>query len=136
MLAQWDPFAELSRLQSVFGRPMTEAEKSFRPAVDIYEDESGVHLKADLAGVDPKDIKVHIDKGVLTISGERKEERERKDKGYHRVERFYGSFTRAFALSDELNNDDIDAKFDNGVLSLTLPRRPEVKPKAIPIKTS
>jgi HSP20 family protein len=115
---------------------MTEAEKSFRPAVDIYEDEGGVHLKADLAGVDPKDIEVHIDKGVLTISGERKEERERRDKGYHRVERFYGSFSRAFALSDELNNEDIDAKFDNGVLSQTLPRRPEVKPKAIPIKTS
>lgn len=135
MLAQWDPFAELNRLQSMFGRPLTEAEKSFRPAVDIYEDETGVHLKADLAGVDPKDIKVHIDNGVLTISGERKEEKERKDKGYHRVERFYGRFSRAFSLSEDLNDDDIDAKFDNGVLSLTLPRRPAAQPKAVAIKT-
>jgi HSP20 family protein len=136
MLAQWDPFAELSRLQGMFGRPMTEAEKTFRPAVDIYEDESGVHLKADLAGVDPKDIKVHIDNGVLTISGERKEQKEHNDKGYHRVERFYGSFSRSFSLSDELNDDDIDARFDNGVLSLNLPRRPATKPKAVAIKTT
>ena len=137
MLAQWDPFAEMSRLQDeLFGRRAATQGRnnSFRPAVDIYQDEKGVHLKADLAGVKPEDIKLSVEDNVLTLSGERKLENEENKAGYHRVERYHGSFTRSFALTDEVNSDDIDATFDNGVLSLTIPRKPQAEKKHIRVK--
>ena len=135
MLAQWDPFAELNKLHSHFARTNPDSQ-AFRPAVDIYEDDKGVHVDAELAGMSPEDIKVDVENNVLTISGERKMEKESDDKGYHRVERFYGSFSRSFAIGDDINADAIDAKYSDGVLRLLLPKRPEVKPRKVQIKAS
>jgi HSP20 family protein len=135
MLGYWDPFSELSRVQDrFFGRPTQEREFAFRPAVDIYEDDDGIHVQTDLAGVKPEDIKVEVENNVLTISGQRRMEHEDRRGGYHRVERVYGSFTRSFALSDEVSREDIDAKFENGVLTLKLPKRPAAKKREIAIK--
>jgi HSP20 family protein len=135
MLAHWDPFTEMSRIQDrMLGRGWTEREVGFRPAVDIYEDDKGIHVKAELPGLKPEDIKVSVENRVLTISGERKLENEEKKDNYHRVERFYGTFNRSFALPHEVATDEIDAKYDEGVLSVSLPRRPETKPREIAIK--
>jgi HSP20 family protein len=138
MLTYWDPFAEMSRLQDRFfvrgGTP--EREYAWKPAVDIYEDAAGIHVKADLAGVKPEDIKVNVENKVLTISGERKLDTTDKREGYHRVERFYGSFSRSFALADEVNPDDIDAKFEHGVLTVTLKKRPAAQRREIAIKAA
>jgi HSP20 family protein len=140
MLAYWDPFAEMSRLHDRFfnGGASSEQSRDFgwRPAVDIYEDDAGVHVKADLAGVKPEDVKVSVENGVLSISGERKLERTDERDAYHRVERFYGKFNRSFALSDDVNAEDIDAKLENGVLALTLKKRPAAKRREIEIKAS
>jgi HSP20 family protein len=135
MLGYWDPFSELSRVQDrFFGRPALEREYAFKPAVDIFEDEEGIHVKAELAGLKPEDIKVEVENNVLTISGQRRMENEEKRENYHRVERFYGTFSRSFALSDEVSREEIDAKYENGVLSLRLPKRPAAKKRAIEVK--
>lgn len=134
MLAQWDPFAEMSRIHDrVFGRGTMEREFAWKPAVDIYEDERGFHVDAEVPGVKPEDIKVNVENNVLTISGERKLDGEQNKDGYHRVERFYGAFSRSFALTDKVNVDAIDAKYENGVLRLTLPKRPEAAKREIAI---
>ena len=125
MLGYWDPFAEMSRVQDrFFGRPAQEREYAWKPAVDIFEDDGGIQVKVDVAGVKPEDIKVEVENNVLTISGQRKLDHEEKREGYHRVERFFGSFSRSFALTDEVSADDIEAKYENGVLNLRLPKRP------------
>jgi HSP20 family protein len=135
MLGYWDPFSELSRVQDrFFGRPTAEREYAFKPAVDIFEDEDGIHVQAELAGLKPEDIKVEVENNVLTISGQRRMEHDDKRENYHRVERFYGSFTRSFALSDEVSREEIDAKYENGVLSLRLPKRPAAKKREIAVK--
>jgi HSP20 family protein len=135
MLGYWDPFAEMSRVQDrFFGRPSLEREQVFRPAVDIYEDAEGIAVKADLAGVKPEDIKVEVENKVLTISGQRQLENSKQREGYHRVERFYGSFSRSFALSDDVSPDEIDAKYENGVLTVRLPKRPTAKRREIQVK--
>ena len=122
MLTQWDPFTEISRLQqNLLGR-QAQATEAFRPAVDIYEDEQGIHVKAEVAGVKPEDLTVDVDNRVLTISGERKLETTTDDKGYHRVERRYGSFSRSFSLANDVNPDDIKADYKDGVLTVLLPK--------------
>lgn len=136
MLGYWDPFAELSRVQDrFFGRPSAEREYAFRPAVDIFEDADGIHVKADLAGVKPEDIKVQVENRVLTISGQRVLDEQQRD-GYHRVERFHGSFSRSFALTDEVSPDAIDAKHENGVLTVRLPKHPAAKRREIAVKAA
>ena len=136
MLAQWDPFDEISRIHDrYFGRGL-DRDFAFRPAVDIREDDKGIHVQADLAGVKPEDIKVSVENRILTISGERKFEGESDRDGYHRVERFYGTFSRSFALPAEVKAEEIDAKHDNGVLTITVPRRPETKRRDIAVKAT
>ena len=137
MLGYWDPFSELSRVQDrFFGRPSAEREYAFRPAVDIFEDDEGIHVQAELAGLKPEDIKVEVEHNVLTISGQRRMDHEEKRENYHRVERYYGTFTRSFALSDEVSREEIDAKYENGVLTLRLPKRPAAKKREIAVKRS
>jgi HSP20 family protein len=135
MLTAWDPFAEISRLQDQFlrtGNNQTLA--PFKPSVDIFEDESGIHVTAELAGVKPSDIKVKVENNVLTVSGERKLESEEKKRGYHRVERSYGKFSRSFALGEDVNAEAIEARHDNGVLHLTLPRRASTQKREIQVQ--
>ncbi len=135
MLTQWDPFAEMNRIHDRFRRfGATDRDYSWKPAVDIFEDEGAIHVKAEVPGVKPEEIKVDVENNILTISGERRLEHEDKKEGYHRVERFYGSFSRSFALNDETSSEDIDAKYEDGVLHLIVPKRPAAKKREISVK--
>lgn len=137
MLGYWDPFADISRLHDrAFSRNSVEREFAFKPAVDIFEDNDGIHVQADVAGVKPEDIKVNVENNVLTISGDRKLERDEKREGYHRVERFHGNFTRSFALTNEVDPENIDAKYEHGVLTVTLRKRAAAKRRAIEVKAA
>lgn len=97
--------------------------------VDVLEKKDKFVLKANLPGVDQKDIKVEVKDGVLTISGERKDEEEVKEDGYYRKESSFGSFTRSFTLNDEIDDNKIAASFKNGQLILDLPKKPEIQDK-------
>lgn len=104
------------------------------PKVDIYEDEDSIVLEADLPGVKPDDFKLSIENFKLTLSGERKFEKENSGDNYHRVERGYGTFTRTFTLPSTVNVDEVNADFNNGVLRVTLPKREEVKAREIKVE--
>ena len=143
MMTRWEPFRDLARLQDEVSR-LFEDRSIYRagesvgwtPACDIYEDEESVALKFELAGVDPKDVDVRFENGVLTVKGERKLEKEDRRENYHRVERSYGTFTRSFSLPGSLDAERIKAEAKNGVLTITLPKKPEAKPRAIQVKVS
>jgi HSP20 family protein len=105
------------------------------PNVDIVEGKEGFHIKADMPGLDKKDIKVEVENGVLTISGEKKEEKVEQEKNrYYHLERAYGSFCRSFRLPDNVSSEHVDAKYVNGVLEVTLKKTEVAKPKAIEVK--
>ena len=103
------------------------------PAVDIYETEHELVLKADLPDVNPQDLDIRVENNILTIRGERKFENKVKEENYLRVERAYGSFSRSFSLANSVNLDAIKADYQNGVLTLSIPRREEAKPKQIKV---
>lgn len=106
------------------------------PAVDIAEKDDSYEITAELPGIDQKDIEIKISNDSLIIKGEKKEEKEEKRKGYHLSERSYGSFQRVFSLPSGVNEEKIEAKFNKGVLSVSLPKKPEAikKDKTVPIK--
>jgi len=106
------------------------------PATDIYEDEEGLTLKLELAGVEPKDVDIRFENGVLAIKGERKLERGDKKDNYHRVELSYGAFNRSFTLPSTLDADKIEAQSKNGVLVVYLPKKAEAKPKSVQVKVN
>jgi HSP20 family protein len=111
--------------------PFTPARREsqlWSPAVDVYEDEKSIVLKADVPDMDEKALDIHVEGGMLTIKGERKFENETKDKNFHRVERRYGSFSRSFALPEDVDQEKISATYNKGVLEVTVPK-PEQKPK-------
>lgn len=142
----WDPFKELeemqTRLSRIFGQPpaskeggkeeMTMAEWS--PLVDISEDEKEYLVKAELPDIKKEDIKLSVHDNVLSISGERKYEKEEKGKKYHRVERAYGSFLRSFTLPDDADASKIAAESKDGILKVHLPKSEKAKPKSIEVK--
>ena len=106
----------------------TKTARAFYPSVDIKEDDKQIVLTSDLPGVDQKDIKVTVEDGTLTLSGERKFEKSTDEENFHRVERSFGSFQRSFSLPDTVDDDKIVASYKNGVLELTLPKtKPDVK---------
>jgi HSP20 family protein len=109
----------------------------FTPAMDIREGDSAYTITAELPGIDPKDVEITIQEGMLLIKGEKKFEQDSKGEGYHRMERSYGSFRRAVNLPKGVDVEHIDATFTNGLLNLTIPKLPELKPQArkIEIKT-
>ena len=143
---RWDPFKELEemekRLATLFGRApirkngdkevMTVAEWS--PLVDITEDEKEYLIKAELPEIKKEEVKVTVQEDVLTISGERKYEKEEKGKKYHRVERAYGSFMRSFTLPEDADGAKVAAEFKDGVLKIHLPKSEKAKPKSIDVK--
>ena len=106
---------------------------SWAPAVDIYETEHELVVKADLPEVDPKELDIRVENNLLTIRGERKFEQKVNEDNYLRVERAYGSFSRSFSLANTVNADAIKADYQNGVLTLTIPKREETKPKQIKV---
>ena len=103
------------------------------PAVDIYETENELVIKADLPDVNPQNLDIRVENNILTIRGERKFESKVKEDNYLRVERAYGSFSRSFSLANSVKTDDIQADYQNGVLTLRLPKREEAKPKQIKV---
>ena len=140
-LITWDPFKELSRLSTILGNDREELAKSgnqeWAPAVDIAEDEKSFTITADLPDVKKDDVKVTIQNGHLTISGERKFEKEEEDKKkkYHRIERCYGAYTRSFALPENVDGTAIKAEFKDGVLHVTLPKiASEVAPGQVEVE--
>jgi len=106
---------------------------AWAPAVDIHENEHELVVKADLPGVDAKDLDIRVENNILTIRGERKFEKKVNEDSYLRVERAYGSFSRSFSLANTVNPDGIKADYQDGVLSLTFPKREEAKPKQIKV---
>jgi HSP20 family protein len=137
MLSVWDPFADLNRIQrdlekSYFGPRARSSD--FAPAVDVAEDAEQLVLRAELPGVKKDDIEVSIDSNVLTLKGERKLEQEERGRRYHRVERAYGTFVRQFQLSNNLDTSSIDAQLNDGVLTLRLAKKQELKPRKIDVK--
>jgi HSP20 family protein len=106
---------------------------SWAPAVDIYETAHELVVKADLPEVDPKELDIRVENNLLTIGGERKFEKKVNEENYLRVERAYGSFSRSFSLTNTVNADAIKADYQNGVLTLTIPKREEAKPKQIKV---
>jgi HSP20 family protein len=110
--------------------------RSWAPAVDILETENELVLKADVPGVEQKDIDIQLENGTLTLKGERKFEREEKNKGFHRMERSHGSFVRYFTVPDTVDAEHVRAEYANGVLSVTLPKKEIAKPKAIKVQVN
>ena len=106
---------------------------AFVPPVDIYEDEHSIQLRLEVPGIDEKDLDVKVENNTLTVTGERKFEKEEKEENFRRVERRYGSFTRSFTLPNTVNTEDINASYDNGVLNIRLAKRAEAKPKQIKV---
>lgn len=111
---------------------------AFNPKIDVSETEAEIRIAAELPGLDENDIEVSVADDVLTISGEKKAEKEDEGENYHRLERSYGSFKRSLALSNEIDTDQIEAVFKNGVLTVTLPKTPEAQEevKKIEVKAS
>ncbi len=112
-----------------FDRPM-----GFNPTLDIAEDENSYKVTVELPGVDPKDVDISYDNGVLTLQGEKKEETEKKEKNYHRVERRYGSFSRSVRFPAQVEPDKVKANYKNGLLHIELPKSEVHKPKKIAVK--
>jgi HSP20 family protein len=106
---------------------------AWAPAVDIYENEHELVVKADLPEVDPKDLDIRVENNILSIRGERKFEKKVNEDNYLRIERAYGSFSRSFSLANTVNPDGIKADYQNGVLTLVIPKREEAKPKQIKV---
>jgi HSP20 family protein len=102
--------------------PARRDSRLWSPAVDVYEDDKNIVLKADLPDVDEKALDIHVEDGMLTIKGERKFEKETNEKNFHRVERSYGSFARSFALPEGVDQDKISASYEKGVLEVTVPK--------------
>jgi len=143
MLTRFDPFRDLSRLQDEMMRgfedryPRRAGESvGWTPACDILEDGENVTLRFELAGVEPKDVEIRFENGVLTMRGERKMEKEEKKDSYHRIELSYGAFTRSFSLPTAVDAEKIRAESKNGVLTVTLPKKAEAKPRAITVKVN
>jgi HSP20 family protein len=139
---RWDPFRNLSTLQeqvnrlfetSYRGRGDNSALTTWAPAVDIYETENELVLKADLPDVDEKDLDIQIENNMLTIRGERKFDHEVKEDDYLRIERTYGAFSRSFSLPNTVNAEAIKAEYKNGVLRVELPKRAESKPRQVKV---
>jgi HSP20 family protein len=136
------PFRGVSTLQEQINRVIGDlvgrtGEESnltpWAPDVDIYETEHELVVKADLPDVNPQDLDIHVENNILTIRGERKFENKVKEENYLRVERAYGSFSRSFSLANSVNSEAIKADYQNGVLTLSIPKREEAKPKQIKV---
>ena len=106
---------------------------TWTPSVDIYENENELVLSAEAPGIEDKDIEIKIENNTLSIQGERKIEKETKEENYHRIERSYGSFYRSFTLPTNVNQDNIKAEYDNGVLRISMPKKPELQPKKVKV---
>jgi HSP20 family protein len=145
-IVRWDPIRDMVSLREAMDRLFEESfvrprgwtgtsEGAGTLALDVFEDENEVTVKASIPGIKPEDIDISVTGDVLTIKGETKEEKEEKQGNYHLRERRYGAFQRSITLPTQINADKANADFKNGVLTLALPKVEEVKPKSIQIKS-
>ena len=150
-LMKWDPFRELEEMGERFNRFFPTMARMGRvpevgreamivpdwaPMVDIVETKDEYLIKAELPEVKREDVKVSVENGVLTLRGERKMEKEEKDKKVHRIERYYGSFLRTFTVPEEVEEAKVRAEFKDGLLYVHLPKMERAKPKAVEVKVA
>ncbi len=151
-IVRWEPFRDLMTVQERMNRIFDDAFRgaagrgqqeddwalggTWAPPVDIYEQDGNLVLKAELPGIDPKDVDVRVENNVLTLTGERKFENEVKREQYHRVERAYGRFSRSFTLPNVVDTANSKAEFKEGLLRVVMPKREEAKPKQISISVN
>lgn len=147
-LIKWDPFKELedvsNRLNRLFGRAGSTEESDqnmlavadWSPSVDISETDDAYLIKGEIPGVKKEDVKVTVQDGMLTIQGERKMEKEEKNKKFHRVECSYGNFVRSFRMPDDADETKVKAEFKDGMLNVTLPKSEKAKSKSINVSVS
>ena len=142
-LTKWDPFREMENVFDRYSKALSwprlgsqeiMTSDDWAPRVDIAETEKEFIIKAEIPEVNKEEVKITVNNGVLSIRGERKKEKEQKDKKFHRIERYYGSFTRSFTLPDNVDETKIEASFKDGMLNLQIPKSKESKPKAIDVK--
>ena len=145
-IMRFEPFREMARVQDELNRIFDDrlwrrgqgyeelSSGGFLPPVDVWEDQEVLSLTAELPGIDPKDVDVHVENGVLTVKGERKLEREDRKDNYLRIERAYGAFTRSFTLPSTVDSEKVKAEFKNGLLRVLIPKREETKPRSIKVK--
>ena len=144
-LVQWSPSSEVVRRRGQMNRFLSDffngidtdaPQGTWNPAVDIFEKEGNIVLQAELPGLTVKDVELRVENETLTLRGERKHDEEVKDRGYHRIERVYGSFVRSFHLPAAVDTGKIKADFKDGLLKVVLPKRDEAKPRQIAISTT
>lgn len=145
-IIRWDPFREMATLQERMSRLFEEASSrrrnagedfitgSWIPSVDVRETKDALEISVEVPGLEPKDVDISVEAGVLTLKGCRNFEKASEGETYHRVERSYGAFERSFTLPTNVDPERINAVYRHGVLLLTLPKREEAKPRAISIK--
>ncbi len=149
LITRYEPWTVLNQLQRELERSFeslrtdlergegeTAAAVEWAPAVDIKEEADRYVVHADLPGVKPEDIDVDLHNGVLTIKGHRETEAKEEKENYKRIERIYGSFYRRFALPESVDEEKIEAKYDNGVLTITIPKKPQHQPKKISVQSA
>ena len=143
-VVRWDPFRDLNMLQDRMNRMFDDAGRTWRtdepaatttwsPAVDIFETEGEIVVKAELPGMERKDIALNLENNVLTVRGERRFAKETKDENYHRIERSYGTFSRSFSIPATVDEEKIRADYREGVLKIVLPKKEQAKAKQIRI---
>lgn len=143
-LTRWDPVRDLeflsNRLNQVFGPPAARGEEpvfaDWTPSLDVEETDTEYLVKADLPEMKKDDVKVGIQDGVLSLEGERKQEKEEKTKKYHRIERSYGTFARRLAVPSDVDQQKVQAEFKNGVLTVHMPKSAAAKPRSIDVAVS
>jgi len=142
-LTKWDPFREMEDVFDRYSKALSWPRLGgseimtggdWAPRVDIAETEKEFIIKAEIPEVKKEEVKISVDNGILSIRGERKQEKEEKGKKFHRVERYYGSFTRSFTLPDNVDETKIEASFKDGMLNIQIPKSEKSKPKAIDVK--
>ncbi len=134
----WDELEDFPRsvklFEDTFNRALSAGERGpWTPAVDVVESENELAFTVDLPGMKQEDIEVNVENGTLTIKGHRKFEQEVSEKGYHRIERSYGGFSRAFALPDSVNFEKVDATYKDGVLTIKAAKREAAKPRSVKV---
>jgi len=143
-IIRWDPFRDMVSLREKMNRLFEDVftgrsddkeltPSTWAPSVDIFETENDLVMTAEVPGINEKDIEIKIEDNTLTLKGERKFERETKEENYHRLERSYGSFYRAFTLPNSVDLDKIHAEHENGILKIIMPKRHELKPRNVKI---
>jgi HSP20 family protein len=133
----WDELEDFPRSLKLFDNFFqAPTQAPWTPQVDIVEGEHELTVRADLPGLKEEDIEVQVEKGTLTIKGKREFQKEENAKGYHRIERSYGAFTRAFVLPETVDQEKVNAAYKNGVLDVVFQKREAAKPKAVKVEVA